>query len=50
MAESNDRIEAIAEKIEAGERLNFDDGVELFERATRITNHSSGPVPPAAER
>lgn len=36
MAESNGRIEAIAEKVEAGERLSFDDGVELFERATLL--------------
>lgn len=36
MAESNGKIEAIAEKVEAGERLSFDDGVELFERATLL--------------
>ncbi|MBI2883992.1 MAG: dehypoxanthine futalosine cyclase [Candidatus Methylomirabilis oxyfera] len=36
MGESNKRIEAIAEKVEAGERLTFDDGVELFERATLL--------------
>src|SRR5574337_1155536 len=36
MAESNERIEAIAEKVEAGERLSFDDGAELFERATLL--------------
>lgn len=36
MSESNGRIEAIAEKVEAGERLTFDDGVELFERATLL--------------
>lgn len=29
-------IEAIAEKVEAGERLSFDDGVEIFERATLL--------------
>jgi hypothetical protein len=34
MAGSNERIEAIADKVEAGERLTFDDGVELFERKT----------------
>jgi hypothetical protein len=32
MAESKGRVEPIAEKIEAGERLSFDEGVELFER------------------
>jgi len=32
MAESNGRIEAIAEKVEAGKRLTFDEGVELFDR------------------
>ncbi len=31
MSRSNGRIEAIAEKVEAGERLSFDEGVELFE-------------------
>src|SRR5574337_2178328 len=36
MAESNGRIEAIAEKVETGERLSFDDGVDLFERATLL--------------
>jgi len=36
MAESNDRIEAIAGKVEAVERLTFDEGVELFERATLL--------------
>jgi cyclic dehypoxanthinyl futalosine synthase len=36
MAESNGRIEAIAEKVEAGERLSFDEGVDLFERATLL--------------
>lgn len=36
MAESNGRIEAIAEKVGGGERLTFDDGVELFERATLL--------------
>ena len=36
MGGSNERIEAIAEKVEAGERLTFDDGVELFERATLL--------------
>ncbi|MGH7411599.1 MAG: CofH family radical SAM protein, partial [Candidatus Methylomirabilis sp.] len=36
MAESNERIEAIAQKVEAGERLSFDEGVELFERATLL--------------
>lgn len=36
MAELNERIEAIAEKVEAGERLTFDDGVELFERVTLL--------------
>src|SRR5574337_542688 len=36
MAESNGRIEAIAEKVEAGERLRFDEGVELFEQATLL--------------
>jgi len=30
MTESNERIEAIAEKVEGGERLSFDEGVELF--------------------
>lgn len=36
MAESNKRIEAIAGKVEEGERLTFDDGVELFEQATLL--------------
>ena len=36
MSQSNGRIEAIAEKIKAGERLSFDEGVELFERATLL--------------
>ncbi len=36
MAESNGRIETIAEKVAAGERLSFDEGVELFERATLL--------------
>jgi len=36
MAESNGRIGAITEKVEAGERLTFDEGVELFERATLL--------------
>ncbi|MDD5558716.1 cyclic dehypoxanthinyl futalosine synthase [Candidatus Methylomirabilis sp.] len=36
MAESNGRIEAIAEKVETGERLSFDDGVDLFDRATLL--------------
>ncbi len=36
MAELNGQIEAITEKVEAGERLTFDDGVELFERATLL--------------
>ncbi|PWB78502.1 MAG: dehypoxanthine futalosine cyclase [Candidatus Methylomirabilota bacterium] len=36
MGGSNVRIEAIAERVEAGERLTFDDGVELFERATLL--------------
>jgi cyclic dehypoxanthinyl futalosine synthase len=36
MAESNGRIEAIAEKVEAEERLSFNDGVELFEQATLL--------------
>ena len=36
MAEWNGGIEAIAEKVEAGERLTFDEGVELFERATLL--------------
>jgi cyclic dehypoxanthinyl futalosine synthase len=33
MAAANERIELIAEKIEEGERLTFEEGVELFERA-----------------
>ena len=36
MAESNGRIEAIAQKVEDGERLSFDEGVELFEQATLL--------------
>src|SRR5574337_1895327 len=36
MGKLNERIEAIAEKVEAGERLTFADGVELFERATLL--------------
>jgi len=36
MAESNVGIEAIGEKVEAGERLTFDEGVELFQRATLL--------------
>ncbi|HLC21978.1 MAG TPA: cyclic dehypoxanthinyl futalosine synthase [Candidatus Methylomirabilis sp.] len=36
MSRSNGRIDAIAEKVEAGERLSFEDGVELFERATLL--------------
>jgi len=36
MGGSNEGIEKIAEKVEAGERLTFDDGVELFERATLL--------------
>ena len=36
MRESNGGIEAIAEKVEAGERLTFDEGVELFQRATLL--------------
>ena len=36
MAESNGRIGAITEKVEAGERLTFDEGVELFQRATLL--------------
>src|SRR3990172_1060245 len=36
MAESNGTIEAIAERVEAGERLSVDEGVELFERATLL--------------
>jgi len=36
MVESNGRIETIAEKVEARERLSFGEGVELFERATLL--------------
>lgn len=36
MIESNGKVEAIAEKVEAGERLTFKEGVELFERATLL--------------
>src|SRR3990172_1608856 len=36
MAESKGRIGAMAEKVEAGERLSFDEGLELFERATLL--------------
>ncbi|MGH7412072.1 MAG: cyclic dehypoxanthinyl futalosine synthase [Candidatus Methylomirabilis sp.] len=36
MVDSNERIKAIAEKVEAGERLTFEEGVELFERATLL--------------
>ena len=36
MAELNGRIEAIGKKVEAGKRLTFDEGVELFERATLL--------------
>jgi hypothetical protein len=32
MGQWSSRIEAIAEKVEAGERLTFEEGVELFER------------------
>src|SRR3990172_5853204 len=36
MAELNGRTEAIGGKGEAGQRLSFDEGVELFERATLL--------------
>jgi cyclic dehypoxanthinyl futalosine synthase len=36
MVESNGKIERIAEKVEADERLSFEEGVELFERATLL--------------
>ncbi|MBI2901979.1 MAG: dehypoxanthine futalosine cyclase [Candidatus Methylomirabilis oxyfera] len=36
MAELNGRIEAIGKRVEGGERLTFDEGVELFERATLL--------------
>ena len=36
MRESNGTIEAITGKVEAGERLTFEEGVELFERATLL--------------
>lgn len=36
MEESNGRIEVIGGKVEVGERLSFDEGVELFERATLL--------------
>jgi len=36
MSRSGGRIGAIAEKVEAGERLIFEEGVELFERATLL--------------
>ncbi len=36
MAESNGRIEAIAEKVEAGERLSFEEGPDIFERPTPL--------------
>lgn len=36
MEESNGRIEVIGEKVEVGERLTFDEGVELFEQATLL--------------
>ena len=36
MSDANGRIEVIAEKVEAGERLRLDEGVELFERATLL--------------
>ncbi|NJD69467.1 MAG: dehypoxanthine futalosine cyclase [candidate division NC10 bacterium] len=36
MTEWNRKIEAIGEKVEAGERLTFDEGGELFERATLL--------------
>ncbi len=36
MSRSNGRIDAIAEKVEAGQRLSFEDGVELFECATLL--------------
>ena len=36
MAESNGRIEVIGEKVEVGERLTLEEGVELFERATLL--------------
>jgi cyclic dehypoxanthinyl futalosine synthase len=36
MSGANGGIERIAEKVEAGERLSFEEGVELFERATLL--------------
>lgn len=36
MGGSSAKIESIAEKVEAGERLTFDDGVALFEQATLL--------------